>query len=195
MANVYLSGNLTLQKSTVRARELQETTPDGRDSLYYTYFKYPRALYGQVPLLYNAGIQYVGKKLGLNFTFNHAGYKTFVTAVDPNYIEYERPRSQFDSQISYRFLNGKLESKLNMSNLLNAPFRHFVNDHTTFEQKPGTENSLGLEWHDKYEYKYGFSEKFEEGYIDKVSKRRIGDRQTSTRYLGRTFSLSFTYNL
>ncbi|RYF10781.1 MAG: TonB-dependent receptor, partial [Flavobacteriales bacterium] len=195
LANVYLSGNLTLQKSTVRARQLQEKTVDGRDSLHYTYFKYPRALYGQVPLLYNAGIQYTGKKLGLNFTYNHAGYKTFVTAVDPNYIEYERPRSQFDAQISYRFLKGKLESKLNMSNLLNAPFRHFVNDHTTYEQKPGTEGLLELEWHDKYSYKYGFSEKFEEGYIDPKTNRRVGDRQTSTRFVGRTFSLSFTYNL
>ncbi|RZK92203.1 MAG: TonB-dependent receptor [Pedobacter sp.] len=195
LANVYVSGNLTLQKSTVRARQFQEKTPDGRDSLHFTYFKYPRALYGQVPLLYNAGIQYVGKKLGLNFTYNHAGYKTFVTAVDPNFIEYERPRSQFDAQISYRFLNGKLESKLNMSNLLNAPFRHFVNHHSTYELKPGTEGLQNLEWNDKYEYKFGFSDKFEEGYIDKTTNRRVGDTQTSTRYTGRTFSLSFTYNL
>ncbi|RZM00279.1 MAG: hypothetical protein EOO88_58845, partial [Pedobacter sp.] len=34
------------------------------------------------------------------------------------------------------FLKGKLESKLNMSNLLNAPFRHFVNHHSTYELKP-----------------------------------------------------------
>lgn len=196
MANVFLSGNLTLQQSTVRARELQsKTLPDKTDSLYYTYSKYPRALYGQVPLLYNVGIQYAGKKLGLNFTFNHAGYKTFITAIDPNFVEYERPRSQFDAQISYKFFKGKMETKLNMSNLLDAPFRHFVNDHTTYEQKPGTEGALELEWHDKYAYKYGFSEKFEEGYIDTKTNRRVGDRQTSTRYVGRTFSLSFTYNL
>ena len=196
MADVYLSGNLTLQHSTVRARELQsKILPDNTDSLYYTYSKYPRALYGQVPVLYNAGIQYVGKKLGLNFTFNHSGYKTFITAIDPNLVEYERPRSQFDAQISYKFLKGKMETKLNMSNLLDAPFRHFINDHTTYEQKPGTEGALELEWHDKYAYKYGFSEKFEEGYIDAKTNRRVGDRQTSTRYVGRTFSLSFTYNL
>jgi hypothetical protein len=144
--------------------------------------------------LYNAGIQYAGKKLGLNVTYNHAGYKTFITGIDPGLVEYERPRSQMDAQISYRFLNGKMETKLNMSNLLDAPFRYFINDPTTFEQKPGTEHLTELEWNDKYKYKFGFSEKFEEGYVDPVTNRRVGDRQTSTRYTGRTFSLSISYN-
>jgi hypothetical protein len=164
LKDVYVSGNLTLQKSEVRAREMQfETTPAGVDSVYYKYLKYPRALYGQVPLLYNAGIQYAGKKLGLNITYNHAGYKTFITGIDPSLVEYERPRSQMDAQISYRFLKGKLETKLNMSNLLDAPFRYFINDPTTYELKPGNEGKTNLEWNDKYEYKFGFSEKFEKG--------------------------------
>ncbi|MNX88925.1 hypothetical protein D3C86_1209170 [compost metagenome] len=99
-----------------------------------------------------------------------------------------------DAQISYKFLKGKMETKLNMSNLLDAPFRYFINDPTTYELKPGNEDKLNLEWHDKYEYKFGFSEKFEEGYVDKVTNRLVGDRQTSTRYTGRTFSLSISYN-
>ncbi|WP_442588454.1 TonB-dependent receptor domain-containing protein [Pedobacter sp. AW31-3R] len=192
LANVYLSGNLTLQKSTVRARELHvKVLADKTDSLYYTYMKHPRALYGQVPLLYNAGVQYVGKKLGLNLTFNHAGYKTFITASEPNLVEYERPRSQLDAQISFRFLKGKMESKLNMGNLLNAPFRHFINDGSTYEI---IEGGQGEEWQDRYKYKDGFTEKYEEGYIDPTTNRRVGDRESSTRYLGRTFSLSFSYN-
>ena len=195
LKDIYVSGNLTLQKSEVRAREIQyETTPAGVDTMYYKYLKYPRALYGQVPLLYNAGIQYAGKKLGLNITYNHTGYKTFITGIDPSLVEYERPRSQMDAQISYRFLKGKLETKLNMSNLLDAPFRYFINDPTTYELKPGNEGKTNLEWNDKYEYKFGFSEKFEKGYMDKVTNRLVGDRQTSTRYTGRTFSLSLSYN-
>lgn len=194
LKDIYLSGNLTLQKSKVRAREVQyETTPAGVDTMYYKYLKYPRALYGQVPLLYNAGIQYAGKKLGLNLTLNHAGYKTFITGIEPSYVEYERPRTQMDAQISYRFLKGKMETKLNMSNLLDAPFRYFINDPTTYELKPGNEGQLNLEWNDKYAYKFGFSEKFEEGYIDPATNRLVGDRQTSTRYTGRTFSLSISY--
>lgn len=192
LANVYLSGNLTLQKSTVRAREFHvKVLADKTDSIYYTYMKHPRALYGQVPLLYNAGVQYVGKKLGLNLTFNHAGYKTFITASEPNLVEYERPRSQLDGQISYKFLKGKMESRLNMSNLLNAPFRHFINDGSTYEI---IEGGQGEEWQDRYKYKEGFTEKYEEGYTDPATNRRVGDRQSSTRYLGRTFSLSFSYN-
>lgn len=195
LKDLYLSGNLTLQKSVVRSRNVQiKTLPDGTDSVSYNYLKYPRALYGQVPLLYNAGIQYAGKKLGLNLTYNYAGYKTFITGNDPKLIEYERPRAQLDAQISYKFLKGKMETKLNMSNLLDAPFRYFINDATTFEQKPGTEGQHDLEWNDKYKYKFGFSEKFEEGYTDPVTNQQIGDRQSSTRYVGSTFSLSFSYN-
>jgi TonB-dependent receptor len=194
LRDVYVSGNLTLQKSEVRAREVQyETTPAGVDTMYYKYLKYPRALYGQVPLLYNAGIQYIGNKLGLNLTYNHAGYKTFITGVEPAYVEYERPRSQMDAQISYKFLKGKIETKLNVSNLLDAPFRYFINDPTTYELKPGNEGKSNLEWNDKYKYKFGFSEKFEEGYVDPVTNRRVGDRETFTRYTGRTFSLTLSY--
>lgn len=195
LKNVFVSGNLTLQKSEVRAREIQYgQTAAGVDSMYYKYLKYPRALYGQVPLLYNAGIQYAGKKLGLNVTLNHAGYKTFITGIEPAFVEYERPRTQMDAQISYRFLKGKMETKLNMSNLLDAPFRYFINDPSTYELKPGNEGELNLEWNDKYAYKFGFSEKFEKGYTDPVTSRQVGDRETSTRYTGRTFSLSLSYN-
>jgi hypothetical protein len=118
LKDVYVSGNLTLQKSEVRAREIQYgQSSAGTDSMYYKYLKYPRALYGQVPLLYNAGIQYAGKKLGLNLTLNHAGYKTFITGIEPAYVEYERPRTQMDAQISYIFFKGKMQTKLNISNL------------------------------------------------------------------------------
>ncbi|EOR96706.1 TonB-dependent receptor [Arcticibacter svalbardensis MN12-7] len=146
LQDVYVSGNLTLQKSEVTAREVQyETTSASTDTMYYKYLKYPRALYGQVPLLYNAGIQYAGKKLGLNLTYNHAGYKTFITGVEPAYVEYERPHSQMDAQISYKFLKGKIETNLNVSNLLDATFRYFINDPTTYELKSGNEDKLNLE--------------------------------------------------
>ncbi len=83
-----------------------------------------------------------------------------------------------------------MESKLNISNLLDAPFRYFINDPSTYILKTGNEGALNLEWNDKYEYKPGFSEKFEEGYTDTVTNRLVGDRQTLTRYTGRTFCLS-----
>ncbi|EDM34660.1 hypothetical protein PBAL39_24303, partial [Pedobacter sp. BAL39] len=55
---------------------------------------------------------------------------------------------------------------------------------------------LNFEWKDAYRYKWGFSNKFEEGYADNSAgySRQVGDRQTFTRYVGRSFSLSLSYN-
>ncbi|BAV09684.1 TonB-dependent receptor [Filimonas lacunae] len=194
LKDVYLSGNLTLQQSEVRARQKYiKNNSDGSDSVFFTYMKYPRALYGQVPVLYNLGMMYAGNRLGLSINYNHTGYKTFTTGDDPNFVEYERPRSQLDAQITYKLLKGKLEAKLNMSNLTDAPFRFFINDQSTLEYKtvpPGTETP---EFSDRYQYKAGFSEKYEEGYAGSDG-RPVGDRNSFTRYIGRTFSFTLSYH-
>lgn len=193
LKNIYVSGNLTLQQSKVQARELWEKRKsDGTDSLWYTYMKYPRALYGQIPVSYNIGLQYAGSKFGVNIVYNYMGYKTFVTASSPDLVEYERPRGQLDAQISYRFMKGKMEAKFNLTNIADAPLRYFINDPSTFNIKPNP--PVNPEWNEAFEYKPGFTEKFEEGYTGE-NKQRIGDRKTLTRYLGRTFGFTITYNL
>ncbi|TDQ08263.1 TonB-dependent receptor [Pedobacter metabolipauper] len=195
LKDIYLRGNLTIQRSEVQGREIvYAKTADFRDSTYYKYLKYPRQLYGQVPLLYNLGAEYAGKRFGINVMYNYMDYKTFVTASEPMLAEYERPRGQMDLQLSYRFMGKKMEARLNMGNLTDAPHRFFINDHATYETKPGTDGQLNLEWGDRYAYKPGFSEKFEKGYTDKDTKQLIGDRETFTRYVGRTYSLSISYN-
>ncbi|SOD15328.1 TonB-dependent receptor [Pedobacter xixiisoli] len=192
--NIYLMGNLTIQKSEVKGREIRyNTDKPGKPEPYYYYMKYPRQLYGQVPLLYNIGAQYAGDKLGLNITYNYMDYKTSVTSSEPMLAEYERPRGQLDLQVSYRFLSKRMEAKLNMSNLTDAPFRFFVNDAYTYQVKPGTENLLNAEWAERFEYKPGFSEKFEKGYTEEGTGILIGDRESFTRYIGRTYSLSLSY--
>lgn len=194
LKDIYLSGNLTLQQSQVRARQKYiNVNADGSDSVYFTYLKYPRALYGQVPVLYNLGAMYTGKRLGLSINYNHTGYKTFTTGDDPDFVEYERPRSQLDAQITYKLLKGKLEAKLNMSNLTDAPFRFFVNDASTMEQKNITPGMDVSEFSDRYQYKEGFSEKYESGYAGKDG-RPVGDRNSFTRYVGRTFSFTLSYH-
>ncbi len=54
-----------------------------------------------------------------------------------------------------------------------------------------------VEWSERFEWKYGFSEKYEEGYYetsaDGKTKTRIGDIDTFTRKVGRSFSLSVSY--
>jgi outer membrane receptor protein involved in Fe transport len=198
MENVFLMGNLTLQKSEVMSREIvYGTDENGKETTTFKYLKYPRQLYGQVPLLYNLGAQYSGKKFGFNVVYNYMGYKTFVTASEPSLSEYERPRGQLDAQVSYKFLKGKMETKLNITNLTDAAHRFFANDESTYEYLPGMENYENrpeyAEWGDLFRYKEGFTEKYQKAYTDKETGRLIGDRDTFTRYVGRTFSLSFSY--
>lgn len=196
LKDITLSGNLTLLKSEVQSRILRyETDKQGKQTSYYEYMKYKRPLYGQVPTVVNGGLSYTGKHLGLNLVFNYMGYKTFITGNDPNLVEYERPRSQLDAQLSYRFYRNKAQFKLNMSNLLDNPFRFYINDASTYEIK-NSKPPVNSEWNDVYQYKWGFTNKFEEGYADnsKGFSQQIGDRQTFTRYVGRSFSLSLSYN-
>ncbi|WP_342330856.1 TonB-dependent receptor [Pedobacter sp. FW305-3-2-15-E-R2A2] len=196
LKDITLSGNLTLLKSEVQSRILRyETDKQGKQTSYYEYMKYKRPLYGQVPTVVNGGLSYTGKHLGLNLVFNYMGYKTFITGNDPNLVEYERPRSQLDAQLSYRFYRNKAQFKLNMSNLLDNPFRFYINDASTYEIK-NAKPPVNSEWNDVYQYKWGFTNKFEEGYADdsKGFSQQIGDRQTFTRYVGRSFSLSLSYN-
>ncbi|SHF13376.1 TonB-dependent receptor [Pedobacter caeni] len=196
LKDITLSGNLTLLKSEVQSRVLMyEADEKGKQRSHYEYMKYKRPLYGQVPTVVNGGVNYVGKHLGLNLVFNYMGYKTFITGSDPNLVEYERPRSQMDAQVSYRFYRNKAQFKLNMSNLLDAPYRFYINDASTYEIK-NAKPPANSEWNDVYKYKWGFTDKFEEGYVDysKSPSEQIGDRQTFTRYVGRSFSLSLSYN-
>lgn len=204
--NLYFSGNLTLQKSEVQASAFRyETIGSGADADGNTYayrrkayLKEKRPLYGQVPVLYNIGLQYAGERLGANIAFNHSGYKTFTVGMQPHYSELERPRDQVDAQLSYKFLKNKnLQVRLNVSNLTNSPYRFFINGKNTYSLKPGANDNI-KEWSDAYEWKNGFSQKYEAGHYedspDGKGKVRIGDTDTFIRKIGAAFSLSVSYN-
>lgn len=206
--NIYISGNLTLQNSEVQASAFRyETMGAGQDKngVSYAYrmktlLREKRPLYGQVPVLYNMGLQYAGERLGANVAFNHSGYKTLTVGMQPQYSEIERPRNQLDAQLSYRFLKSKkLQTRLNMSNLLNSPYRFFINNQNTYKIKPGADFMNMKEWSDVYEWKYGFSDKYEEGYYELQpegkKELRIGDTDTFIRKIGASFSLTVSYNL
>lgn len=196
LSEITLSGNLTVLKSEVQSRVTRyDVDEKGEQYSYFEYMKYKRPLYGQVPTVVNGGINYTGKHLSLNLVYNYMGYKTFITGNDPNLVEYERPRSQIDAQLGYRFYRNKAQFKLNMSNLTDRPYRFYINDASTYEIK-NAKPPVNSEWNDVFKYKWGFTNKFEEGYADnsKGFSQQIGDRQTLTRYVGRSFSLSLSYN-
>lgn len=202
MRNFSLYGNLTYQESEVQARFFDKEFI-GRDNQGDGYYmriekllKMKRPLYGQVPWLYNIGVQYEGKRLGLNAAFNHMGHKTFTTSANPRLVEYERERDQLDAQISYNFLKDKnLKLKLNISNILNTPYHFYTNGSRTYELKEY--DSEKDYWQDSFEWKYGFDEKYQWGYLEKVEdtayKKRIGDVDTYIKKTGTSFSLSLSY--
>ena len=221
--NLYLSGNLTLQNSKVQASsflyESMGGSANSNDNYGNAYnyrtkkfLKEKRPLYGQVPVLYNIGLQYAGERFGANIAFNHSGYKTLTVGMLPEYSESERPRNQLDAQLSYKFLkNKKLEAKLNMSNLTNSAYRFYSNGSTTYKVQDkwkGMANAAipATEWGEIYEWKYGFSQKYEEGYYetsaDGKTKTRLcwnrsnqgGNIDTFMRKIGTSFSLSVSYS-
>ncbi len=207
--NLYLSGNLTLQQSTVQASQYGgKTLSTDKYGYEYRYrtkklLTEKRPLYGQVPVLYNIAMQYAGKRLGANIAFNHMGYKTFTTGMSPSIVEYERPRDQLDAQLSYAFLKNKnLMVRLNMSNLTNSAYRFYINSDDTYKYQDKYRNTPlsfidETDWSAIYEWKFGFSQKYEEGYLemteDGKTKRRIGDQDTFIRKVGSSFSLSIGY--
>lgn len=176
--NLTAYGNLTLQKSSVRATyRTSNPTPGGPD--IDVEVKQKRTMYGQSPYLINAGLQYQGDHLGLNVAYNKSGTKTYIVSSLMNQIEYEAPREQLDAQISYKLCKKKMEIKLNAGNLLNQASMFFVNT-GSYEKNP--DSGGGSDQTDSYRLKAGFSDKYEEG--DQIRLRQK---------FGRTYSATVTY--
>jgi outer membrane receptor protein involved in Fe transport len=178
LRNLTAYGNLTLQKSSVRANyTIQDPTPGSTGNITVDVSQ-DRTMYGQSPYLINAGLQYVGDHLGFNLAYNKSGIKTYIVSSYLNQIEYEAPREQLDAQISYKLLRKKLEVKLNAANLLNSLSMFFVNT-ASYDYKPIADQDPTND----YVLKEGFSNNYEEG--DQIRFRQK---------FGRTYSVTLTYN-
>jgi outer membrane receptor for ferrienterochelin and colicin len=87
--------------------------------------KQVRQLQGQSPYLINTGLYYTDddKRLALSAAYNIFGPRIFAVG-DVNFPSiYELPRHSLDLQVSKQF--GKLETKLNIQNLLDAKYRFY----------------------------------------------------------------------
>ena len=177
---LFLSGNLTLQTSDVKAYyAVSNPTPGGPDIDVPT--EQERPMYGQTPYLINGGLQYVGDKLGFSLMYNRSGYKTYMVSMILEMIEFERPREQIDAQLSYRFFKNRLQVRVNAANLLNRP-SVFYSNRGSYEPNP--DYRAGIDDPSKAQrLKPGFTEKFEEGDFVLFKQR-----------FGRTYSTSLTYN-
>jgi outer membrane receptor protein involved in Fe transport len=170
-------GNGTFTKSKVYAVDYRAVTNDNGTTFELVETPVPgvnRPLYGQSPWLVNAGINYNAKYVGANISYNRSGYRSYVTSVTPNAIEYENGRNLVDLQLSTRLLNQKAEIRLNISNLL---------DEATFFYTNPVAYEGGDTAHPEYKLVNG---------TDAYEKDK-GDRITYRTKNGRTASLTFTY--
>lgn len=135
-----------------------------------------RPLIGQSPWLLNFGIGYWGDSFGATASYNHRGYRTNITSVNPNRIEYELAPKQLDFQIYARFFKNKLEAKLNMANLLDDWTRYYQN---TEGYNIGNENGI-----------YSIEKLKGDNRYNKAD----GDIITYRKKDGRRYNLSLTYN-
>jgi TonB-dependent receptor len=118
LKNLYLSGNFTYLKATVKfmgdATRLDTETRD-------------RPLIGQSPYIINGGLLYTGDKLGVNIVYNRYGKRLVTGGYEAKFDDYENPRDLLDIQLSYRVLQKKGEFRFNASDLLNQPFLIYAN--------------------------------------------------------------------
>ncbi|HVI43508.1 MAG TPA: TonB-dependent receptor [Chitinophaga sp.] len=126
LSNFVLSGNASWMKANVRYNtqemldaangvsggQWKELPPDSRK----------RPLQGLSPYVYNAGIGYTGKPVGVQVSYNRYGPRIVAGGLLPYMDQYENARDVLDLQVSTRLLENKLDIRLNVSDLLQQPF-------------------------------------------------------------------------
>lgn len=121
-----------------------------------------RQLQGQSPYLYNVGLFYNDAQKGFSTSvaYNIFGQRIFAVG-DINFPSiYELPRHSLDMQIAKSF--GRLETKFNVQNLLNAMYR--------FYQDTDVNNKIELDGRDAPILQYQIGQQFSLGLSYKVSK-------------------------
>lgn len=176
LSNLSLFGNATYIKSEVTQPLTQQLT--GPEALRS---KTKRPLYGQTPYLLNAGLQYAGQHFGMNVVYNKTGRKMYLVASVMANNEYQRPYSQLDAQLSYKFLKPRIELKFNAGNLLNQKIQYYNN---SFSYRQATEeDNLPIDATDRFLLKPGFTDNYEKG-----------DDITFSQKIGRTFNFQLIYD-
>ena len=89
----------------------------GKDEFAETEIIQKRPLFGQMPYLFNVGLNYSDKNLHANILFNRSGRQLFVLGENAHQHEYRAPFNFLEATVSYRFPNSGIQLKLSGKNL------------------------------------------------------------------------------
>lgn len=137
--HIVISGNASWMKANVHynTQEMlnaangvsggawKELPPDSRN----------RPLQGLSPYVYNGGIGYNGKPVGVQVSYNRYGPRIVAGGLLPYMDQYENARDVLDLQLNSRLLKDHLELRLNVSDLLQQAF--IIYDNVTLDEQGG----------------------------------------------------------
>ena len=124
LSNIQLFSGFTLTHSSVSGKRMVMTSSDGFTE---TESVQKRPLSGQMPYLFNIGLNYSDKNLNGNILFNRSSRQLFVLGEDAHTHEYLAPFNSLEVAVSYRFPKSNILLKLSGINLLNSTQIFYTN--------------------------------------------------------------------
>jgi hypothetical protein len=108
LSNLNLFSNLSIMKSKVDVKGINDKVPDYR------------TMQGQAPYIINGGISYIDNKKGFSCTamINRVGERIYIVGNDQIANRWENARTVLDLQVTKTFLKNRLDIRINVKDLL-----------------------------------------------------------------------------
>ncbi len=141
-----------------------------------------REMQGQSPYVFNSGLQYANKDIGFIFAanINRTGNRSIIASSENDPAIWEKGRTFLDLQFAKSFYKDKLEIKLNVQNILAQNLTFYLNNYKNTAQYGTLETLANGIFTGDFHYEDGFN--------------ATDDDILWDTKVGRTFSLSATYN-
>lgn len=140
LRHLQLNAGFTLTRSSVYGKRMVMKD----DEFMETESIQKRPLSGQMPYMFNIGLNYSNKNLNANILFNRSSRQLFVLGENAYGHEYRAPSNHLEATVNYHLKNG-ISFKLSGVNLLNSKeifYTNTPNDYVRDEYNFPTENLL-----------------------------------------------------
>ncbi|MDO5036650.1 MAG: TonB-dependent receptor [Porphyromonas sp.] len=152
LENLYLTGNYTWMTGSLSYNYYKIMGIALIDKTEESLFDRDRILQGLTPYTFNMGLLYEGAYWGASVHYNQVGRKLVYARELPREDLYENPRGILDLQLYARFLDKRMELKVNVTDLLNQDIIQYANMGGGEDpEMPGHQHSredLGLDYND-----------------------------------------------